>query len=84
MSIFFEAGILKILTTLIKVLKGSPTASGKRSRTQIEHSEVPQELAEALLVECCRTIGLLFKHDASCFIQNDSYEKLVDPVADLT
>ena len=31
-AIFFDAGILKILTTLVKILKGAPT-SGKRSRT---------------------------------------------------
>lgn len=44
---------------------------------------MPQELSEQLLVELCRTIRLLFKHDATCFIQNDSFEKLVEPVADL-
>ena len=26
---------------------------------------------------------LCFKHDATCFIQNDVFEKLCDPVADL-
>ena len=36
-----------------------------------------------MLAEVCLTFQLLFKHDSSCFIQNDTYEKLCDPVADL-
>lgn len=46
LAIFYEAGIFKIMITLTKLLRGS---SAKRSRAEIEHSDVPQELLEGLL-----------------------------------
>lgn len=32
---------------------------------------------------CCQTIQFNFKHDVNAFIQNDSFEKLSEPVAEL-
>ena len=81
LAIFFEPGLVKILATLTKLLKGAP--SNKRSRAEVEHSSVSQELTEELLVQVCLSMKLLFKHDTSCFIQNESYEGLCDQVADL-
>lgn len=80
-SLFFEPAILKIINTLIKLLKGFP--GGKRSRAEIDHSEVSQDLSEKLLYEVCNTLTLLFKYDTGCFIQVDTYESLSEPVADL-
>ena len=79
-AIFFEPAILTIMETLTKLLKHS---SSKRSRAELNHGDIPQELSESLLFSVCRTLQLCFKHDASCYIQNDTYEKLCDPVADL-
>ena len=80
LALFFEPAILKIMATLTKLLKSS---SAKRSRTELNHVDFSQELSEELLVSACRTLQLCFKHDSSCYIQNDSYEQLCDPVADL-
>ena len=78
--IFFEPAILKIMETLTKLLKHS---GAKRSRSELVHGDVPQELSEELLFAVCQTLLLCFKYDASCYIQSDSFEKLCDPVADL-
>ena len=77
--IYFEPMIVHVLNVLITKLKGS---SAKRSRAEME-SDVPHDTVETLLTEVCLTLQMNFKFDTNAFIQNDTYEILCDPVADL-
>ena len=78
--IYFEPMIVVVMTSMIAKLKG--TGFGKRSRIQAE-SDVQDDILETLLIEVCHTLQMTFKYDTNAFIQNDTYEILCDPVADL-
>lgn len=51
-GIFYESGILKILLTVTKLFKGGK----KRSRAELEHGEVAEDLSEELLAQVCRSL----------------------------
>jgi len=53
LSLFFEPAILKIMNTLTNLLRAS---NAKRSRAELNHGDIPQELQEQLLVQVCRTL----------------------------
>lgn len=84
MSLFFEPVLMRVLTELQTKLKNK-VKLGKRSRENAESTltDSERQAAEMALVSCCKAVELLFKYDRGAFIQNDSFEKLCEPVASL-